>query len=160
MKPEASNCVVSYPPRSLYPEQVTTVRVLQLGSNIAVCPSGMFVSYLSALCEEADEGKKSLNAAINALFSVRISRSTENKSTDLSEDIEGKPSLLWSALYIQELTEGSFGLVSSAPTPDESVNYNSILNATMKLYQKLYPDEEFFPVTASSDKLEDDDELD
>ncbi|XP_061346069.1 rab escort protein 1 isoform X2 [Gastrolobium bilobum] len=40
IKPDVSNCSVVYPPRSLYPEQVTSIRALQIGSNLAVCPGG------------------------------------------------------------------------------------------------------------------------
>ncbi|KAL1315957.1 hypothetical protein AAHE18_15G028300 [Arachis hypogaea] len=40
IKPDLLNCSVVYPPRSLYPEQVTSVRALQIGSNLAVCPAG------------------------------------------------------------------------------------------------------------------------
>ncbi|EPS74200.1 hypothetical protein M569_00553 [Genlisea aurea] len=68
IRPDTDNCVVFFPPRSLHPEQITCVRVLQLSSSMAVCPSGMFVSYLSTICDEDEEGKRLLNAAINALF--------------------------------------------------------------------------------------------
>ncbi|KAM7516021.1 hypothetical protein LguiA_005604 [Lonicera macranthoides] len=169
VKPDVSSCLVFYPPRSLYPEQVTSVRVLQIGSNLAVCPSGMFVFYLSALCEDAVQGKKLLHAAINALFSVPISASPEDSSTNQSDEDtkevkpaeedteEVKPALLWAALYMQELTMGSLESVSSTPMPDANLNYNDLLQETMKLFQKMYPNEEFFPVTASSEKHEDDD---
>ncbi|KAG6385853.1 hypothetical protein SASPL_154735 [Salvia splendens] len=67
---EAANCLVFFPPRSLYPEQKTSVCVLQLSSNVGICPSNTFVTYLSAVCDEAVEGKKFLNAAVNALFHI------------------------------------------------------------------------------------------
>ncbi|PIN24970.1 GDP dissociation inhibitor [Handroanthus impetiginosus] len=70
---EVANCLVFFPPRSLYPEQITSVRVLQLSGNVAVCPSGMFVTYLSAICDNAEEGRKLLSVAIKVLFSVPIS---------------------------------------------------------------------------------------
>ncbi|KAL8515553.1 hypothetical protein ACS0TY_014296 [Phlomoides rotata] len=40
---EVANCLVFFPLRSLYPEQITSVRVLLLSGNVAVCPSGMYV---------------------------------------------------------------------------------------------------------------------
>ncbi|GFP92587.1 rab proteins geranylgeranyltransferase component a 2 [Phtheirospermum japonicum] len=105
LNPEVANCLVFFPPRSLYPEQITTIRVLQLSGNVAVCPTGMFVTYLSAICDNAVEGKKLLNEAINAMFCTPISENPENSGTEnLCEHTEGKPGLLWSALYIQELT--------------------------------------------------------
>lgn len=160
LKRDVSNCLVFYPPRSLYAEQVTSVRVLQIGSNLAVCPSGMFVFYLSALCEDDSQGKKSLHAVINALFSIPVSGSPENSLVEQSENTEEvKPTLLWSAFYMQELTVGSLESVSSTPMPDVSLNYNSLLNATKKLFQKMYPTEEFFPVT-SSEKIEEDNGID
>lgn len=61
--------------------------------------------YISALCEDAIEGKKLLKAAVNSLFSVPISGSPESISTEQSENSEEvKPTLLWGVLYIQELT--------------------------------------------------------
>ncbi|KAI3738212.1 hypothetical protein L2E82_28235 [Cichorium intybus] len=62
----------------------TSIRILQLGSNLAVCPSGMFVFYISVVCYDALEGKKSLRAAIDGLFSVH---------TDQTDSNEFKPSL-------------------------------------------------------------------
>ncbi|XWS45642.1 hypothetical protein CRYUN_Cryun15aG0154100 [Craigia yunnanensis] len=38
LKPDISNFLVVYPPISLVPEQVTSIRLLQIGSNLAVCP--------------------------------------------------------------------------------------------------------------------------
>ncbi|XP_047961963.1 rab escort protein 1-like [Salvia hispanica] len=109
IKPEAANCLVFFPPRSLYPEQITSVRVLQLSSNVGVCPPKTYVTYLSAVCDDAVEGKKLLNAAINALFSMALSSSSENNERDnLCEHTEEKPCLLWSALYIQDLTKVLF----------------------------------------------------
>ena len=66
------------------------------------------MTYLSAVCDDAVEGKKLLNAAINALFSMALSSSSENNERDnLCEHTEEKPCLLWSALYIQDLTKVS-----------------------------------------------------
>ncbi|PSS00387.1 Rab escort protein [Actinidia chinensis var. chinensis] len=151
VKPGVSNCLVIYPPKSLYPEQVTSVRVLQIGSSLAGCPSGMFVLYLSALCDDANQGKKSLHAAVNAIFSIPISGTPDHGSTDESENTQVKPTLLWSALYIQEMTTCSFESISSTPMPDGSLNYNDILDATKELFHKMFPDEEFFPETTFSE---------
>lgn len=168
LKPNISSCLVIYPPRSLYPDQATSIRVLQLGSNIAVCPSGMFVVYFSALCDDALEGKKSLNAAMDSLFSVHTLDTADSSSTDQADSTEAKdstevkPTLLWSALYIQDLIEGSMGPVVTTPTPDGNLNYNDLIGSTLKLFQKLYPDDEFFPETINtnpSDKLDDDSDL-
>ncbi|KAL8246838.1 hypothetical protein R6Q59_008054 [Mikania micrantha] len=162
LKPDASSCLVIYPPRSLYPEQATSIRVLQLSSNLAVCPSGMFVFYISVVCDDALEGKKSLHAAIDNLFSRHTSSPTDSGSTDQTESAKVKPTLLWSALYIQDLIEGLMGPAVMTPTPDGNLNYNDLLHATSKLFQKLYPDDEFFPKTSytdSSDQFEDDSEV-
>ncbi|KAI7738379.1 hypothetical protein M8C21_008442 [Ambrosia artemisiifolia] len=161
IKPDKSSCLVIYPPRSLYPDQATSIRVLQVGSSLAVCPSGMFVFYISVVCDNALEGKKALHAVIDGLFSVHTSGTAESSSTDQTESTEVKPTLLWSALYMQDVIEGSMGPVVMTPTPDGNLNYNELLHTTLKLFQKLYPDDEFFPEignTDSSDKLEDDSE--
>ncbi|CAK9148099.1 unnamed protein product [Ilex paraguariensis] len=79
-------------------------------------------------------------------------------NTDQSENAEQvKPTLLWSVFYIQELIMGS---CESVPMPDGNLNYIDVLDEAMKLFQKMYPLEEFFPETAQSDKLEDEVELD
>lgn len=69
--------------------------------------------YLSTLCDDDIQGKKSLHAAMNTIFSVPISETPENSSNDKSEDTEVKPTLLWSALYIQEMTTVCFSFLSS-----------------------------------------------
>ncbi|XP_071706667.1 rab escort protein 1 [Rutidosis leptorrhynchoides] len=163
LKPDISNCLVIFPPKSLYHDQTTSIRVLQLGSNLAVSPSGMFVLYISVVCDDALEGKKSLRAVINSLFMVNASDPTDSISTDPTDSPDEKPTLLWSALYTQNVIEGSMGPVVTTPTPDGNLNYNDLLDATSKLFKKLYPDDEFFPDisnTDSSDKLEDDGEVD
>ncbi|KAI9194501.1 hypothetical protein LWI28_006592 [Acer negundo] len=155
LKPDISNCLVFFPPRSLFPEQVTSIRVLQLSSNLAVCPLGMFVLYFSALCDEVNQGKKLLHTALNALLKLLVSGNAENSSTVQSEDTEHvKPTLLWSALYIQELTKGQIESVSSTPMPDGNLNYNDLLDATEKLFQNMYPNEEFFPETSEPENSE------
>ncbi|THG01825.1 hypothetical protein TEA_006171 [Camellia sinensis var. sinensis] len=148
LKPDVSTFLAVYPPKSLYPEQVASIRVLQIGSSLAVCPSGIYVLYLSTLCGDAIQGKKSLHAAVNAIFSVPISGTPENSNTDESENADVKPTLLWSALYIQEMaTVCSFGSIFSTPMPDGNLNYNDLLDATKKLFYMMFPDEEFFPET-------------
>lgn len=62
--------------------------------------------YLSALCDEASQGKKTLHQAINALISPDDSGISESTpaSTVQTENARADPLLLWRALYIQELT--------------------------------------------------------
>lgn len=157
LKPDLSNFMVIFPPRSLFPEQVTSIRVLQLGGNLAACPLGMFVLYFSALCDEVNQGKMLLHAALGALQKLLFTGTAGNSSTSQSEDMEeAEPTLLWSALYIQDLSMGQFGSISSTATPDGNLNYNDLLDATEKLYRKLYPNEELFPETTSPVNSEDD----
>lgn len=139
------NHLVIYPPKSLHPEQATSVRVLQIGSNLAVCPSGMFVVYISSLCYDAALGKKSLHAALDAIFSVPVSEAAEHSSSNGRENTEMKPTLIWSALYIQEILTGSLDTISTTSTPDGNLNYNDLIAATKEQYFKMFPDVEFFP---------------
>ncbi|KAJ1403853.1 Rab protein geranylgeranyltransferase component A [Sesbania bispinosa] len=157
IKPDVSNFSVVYPPRSLYPEQVTSIRALQIGSNIAVCPVGTFVLYFSTLCNDADEGKKSLKAAMNALLTVPVSGNSESIPFVQSDSEDIKPVVLWSAFYTQKLTMSKFDSISSTPTPDGNLNYNDLLDATKKLFDQMYPSEEFFPTTTSPEDTTDDD---
>ncbi|KAM3733801.1 hypothetical protein ACB098_11G165300 [Castanea mollissima] len=160
LRSETSNFLVVYPPRSLFPEQVTSIRALQIGSDLAVCPLGMFVIYFSTLCHDANQGEKLLNAAMDSLLTVPESAHPESSTTVHSENsAEEKPIVLWKALYIQELTMDHFESISSTPMPDGNLNYNNILHATLKLFQKMYPLEEVFPETASPENPEDDNEF-
>ncbi|XVE89431.1 hypothetical protein DITRI_Ditri19aG0201000 [Diplodiscus trichospermus] len=181
LKPDISNLLVVYPPRSLFPEQVTSIRLLQIGSNLAVCPPGMFVLYISALCNDDDQGKKLLHSVMNTLLTVPHSKNSESKAAFQSETAEngcavqdeiaesssaaesnpgeGKPTLIWSALYIQELTLGQVEFLCSTPMPDWKLNYNDLIDVTVKLFKEIYPDEEFFPETSSSKNCEDDGDI-
>lgn len=64
------------------------------------------MTYLSVICDDAVQGKKLLEAAINALFSIPVSGVSENNSAD-NPNSNTKPDLLWSALYVQELIKVS-----------------------------------------------------
>ncbi|KAK6941392.1 GDP dissociation inhibitor [Dillenia turbinata] len=133
---------------------VTSVRVLQLGSSLSVCPPDMFVYYISALCDDANQGKKMLHAAMNALFASPNSELPEKNSSGESESTEMRLTVLWSAVYIQELTTVSTTSVCSSPMPDQTLNYKDILDATVELFHKLYPEEEFFPKSTSNENNE------
>lgn len=160
LKPDISNFLVVYPPRSLYPEQITSIRALQIGGNLAVCPPGMFVLYISALCDDVHQGKKLLNAAMNALLTCPDSVNPESSTIDQIENAEIKPNLLWSALYIQELTTGQFDdSISTTHMPDGNLDYVDVLDSAIKLFENMYPNEEFFPESTSPDNSEHDDGL-
>ncbi|KAM1261466.1 hypothetical protein ACFX14_026703 [Malus domestica] len=169
LKPDVSNLLLVYPPRSLFPEQDTSIRAIQIGGGsdkLAVCPSGMFVLYFSGLCDDAEHGKRLLHAATNALLTLPISANPESGSAVQSEDAEVKPTLLWSTLYIQELTmvhNGEHENIFFTPVPDGNLNYNDLVDSTAALFQKMYPDEAFFAETPSSpeepENPEDDTEL-
>ncbi|KAL6278690.1 hypothetical protein ACE6H2_022291 [Prunus campanulata] len=185
VKPKTSNCLLVYPPRTLYPEQDTLIRVIQIaggsgmdaclkgmsvdgtlrviqtegGSSEAdVCPKGMFVLYFSALCDHVEQGKRLLHAAMNSLLTLPGPGNPENGSTVESEDgqVKVKPNLLWSTLYIQELSMEQHEHLISTPMPDGNLSYDGLLDAAVVLFQKMYPNEEFFPETPSPGNLEDD----
>lgn len=158
IKPDVSNCSVVYPPRSLYPDQVTSVRALQIGSNLAVCPADTFVLYFSTLCNDTNEGMKLLKASMNALLTPPVSGNTESSPNVQSGSEDKKPVVLWSAFYIQKLTSSKFEAISSTPTPDGNLNYVDLLDETEKLFGQMYPNEEFFPKTTSPEDTIDDDD--
>ncbi|TKY70244.1 Rab proteins geranylgeranyltransferase component A [Spatholobus suberectus] len=158
IKPDVSNCSVVFPPRSLYPEQVTSIKALQIGSNLAVCPAGTFILYFSTLCNDADEGKKLLKSAMNALLTLPVSGNSESILSVQSDSEDIKPIVLWSAFYIQKLIMSKFELISSTPTPDGNLNYNDLLGATEKLFGQMYPNEEFFPKATSPEDPTDEDD--
>ncbi|KAJ4954284.1 hypothetical protein NE237_011067 [Protea cynaroides] len=153
INPDLSNLLVVFPPRSLCTEQVTSVRALQLGSNMAVCPSGLSVLYLSALCDDAAQGRELLRAAMNVLFPLPISKNSESSTSVETEGAEGetKPILMWNSIYVQELSMGSSEAVNICPMPDGTLDYRKLLESTVKLFQKIYPEEEIFPHSVTED---------
>ncbi|XP_015688154.2 rab escort protein 1 [Oryza brachyantha] len=157
VKQDSSNVLVVFPPKSLEQEQVTAVRVLQLSSNLAVCPPGMFMAYLSTPCTDALTGKNCINKAIDVLFTVNASDDLEGHLETTSEKNECvKPTLLWSCVYVQEIIQGASGTALSCPIPDENLDYRSILESTKKLFTYICPNEEFLPRN-SAPKYADDD---
>nr|XP_010927462.1 rab escort protein 1 [Elaeis guineensis] len=154
----SSNILVVFPPKSLHSEQLTTVRALQLSSNVAVCPPGLFVVHLSTPCEDVILGKEYVRAAMNALFIVPNSDISEGGISTNDEGTEGetRPTLLWSSVYVQALTQASFSAVCSCPMPDENLDYRKILESTKQLFTNMYPQEEFFPKHSTSQNAEDD----
>ncbi|RZC88855.1 hypothetical protein C5167_031226 [Papaver somniferum] len=85
-------------------DKVSSIRGLQLGSGLSVCPSGMSVLYLSTLCDNVILGKKSLHAAMNFLVAPPLSENPQDTSSIQSESVgDAKPTLLWKATFIQEL---------------------------------------------------------
>jgi len=145
VKANVSNALVVYPPKSLFPEQLTAIRVLQLGSGLAVCPADMHVLYLSTLCDNDDQGIKALLSAMSNLISLPVPENRQSDSVVENDTSETKPILLWRALYVQELVKGEFGgTISSMPSPDGNLNYNEIVESAVKLYEKLMGSEELF----------------
>ncbi|CAA7017066.1 unnamed protein product [Microthlaspi erraticum] len=138
VKADISNALIVYPPKSLFLEQLTSIRVLQLGSGLAVCPAGMHVLYLSTLCDDDDQGKKALLSAMTTLIKPPVPENLHSVSVAENDGTEAKPSLLWRALYVQELVKGEFGgSISSASSPDGNLNYNEIVESAVKLYEQL-----------------------
>ncbi|KAI3914722.1 hypothetical protein MKW98_001958 [Papaver atlanticum] len=139
IKSDLSNLLVIFLPRSLCSEQVSSIRVLQLGSGLSVCPSGMSVLYLSTLCDDVIQGKKSLHAAMKFLFAPPLSENPQDTSSIQSENVGvAKPTLLWKATFVQELEKASSGGgITSCPTPDGNLDYRNILESSEKLMNKL-----------------------
>ncbi|KAG6775074.1 hypothetical protein POTOM_018500 [Populus tomentosa] len=146
LKPDTSNLLVVYPPRCL-------------------------CSYLSALCDDAIQGKRLLNVAMKALVTFPDPVNSESSSTVQSETTEEKPTVIWSGLYMQEMStvlhvfnfcllllasHGQFDSINFAPMPDGNLNYNDILDSALKLFQEMYPNEENFPETTPPENSEDD----
>ncbi|KAF6160920.1 hypothetical protein GIB67_025455 [Kingdonia uniflora] len=156
IKPDLSNLLIIFPPRSLYPEQMTSVRALQLGSGLAVCPPGLFVLYISTMCDAVAQGKELLHAAMNALAHL-LSRKHESSTTMESDCVEEDgPNFLWSAIYVQELRKGSSEIIVSCPTPDGRLDYRDMLDSTIKLFHEMYAEVEFFPETEDAENAEND----
>ena len=64
-----------------------------------------FVLYFCTLCHDANQGINSLNVAMDSLLTLPKSLHSESSTIVHSENsAEVKPTVLWKALYIQELT--------------------------------------------------------
>ncbi|XP_072965671.1 rab escort protein 1 [Typha angustifolia] len=155
---DSSNIMLVFPPKSLHSEQLTTIRALQLSSNVAVCPPGLFVVYLSIPCTDASSGKGYIKAAMDVLFTTHTSNGSECSlaTNNGDQERENKPTLIWNCLYVQELTKASSDAICLCPMPDESLEYKNLLESTRKLFTKMYPNEEFLAQTITSENLGDD----
>ncbi|KAM7272604.1 hypothetical protein ACFE04_027267 [Oxalis oulophora] len=150
LKPDLASFLIVFPLRSLYLEQVVAIRILQIAADLAVCPPDI----------DVNEGKKLLLTAMNALLKVPTLDCPQTHSTENNESMkEEKPILLWSALYAQELPEGQFGTISSFPMPDGNLNFNDLLDVTVKMFQRHNPNEDLFPEISKPETSENDDEL-
>ncbi|KAH0459496.1 hypothetical protein IEQ34_012310 [Dendrobium chrysotoxum] len=157
---DSSNILVLFPPRSLFFQQSTTVRALQVCSSVAICPSGMFLVYLSTPCDDASLGKECIRAAMRTLFTVPDPDSFDGISSNNENTGASKPTVLWSAIYIQELTHvASLGAIYSTPMPDENLDYWNSLESTIKLFSSMYPEAEFLPKTKVPENVDEDGSL-
>ncbi|KAE8695891.1 Kinase superfamily protein, 32 [Hibiscus syriacus] len=107
-----------------------------------------------------------LSSAYNSESNAAAQNETAgSSSTGTSDPGEGKPTLLWSALYVQELTlvvsYGYFFLVKLIylfnSHANGKLNYDDLVDATEKLFKEIYPEDEFFPQTSSENPEDDDD---
>lgn len=66
--------------------------------------------YLSTPCDDVVLGKEYVRAAMNALFLIQNSDISEGGMSTNDEGREGetRPTLLWSSVYVQELTQVYF----------------------------------------------------
>ncbi|CAF1937210.1 unnamed protein product [Brassica napus] len=152
VKAGISNALVVYPPKSLFPEQLAAIRVLQLGSGLAVCPADMHVLYFSTVCDNDDQGKAALLSAMSTLVRPQVPENSESESVVENDNVEAKPVVLWRALYVQELVKGEFGgSISSASSPDGNLNYNELVESAVKLYEHVMGSEELFKEETSPD---------
>uniref|UniRef100_A0A0D3HBC3 Rab escort protein 1 n=1 Tax=Oryza barthii TaxID=65489 RepID=A0A0D3HBC3_9ORYZ len=157
VKQDSSNLLIVFPPKSLEEQQIAAIRGLQLSSNLAVCPPGMFMVYLSTPCADTSTGKQLIKKAIDALFAPQASDSLEGHLEETSENNEDlKPTVIWSCVYVQEITEGTSSSLLSCPTPDEHLDYRSILDSSKKLFADIYPNEEFLPKKSAAVYANDD----
>lgn len=73
------------------------------------------MAYLSTPCTDASAGKHCIKKAIDALFSPQPQDSDGSEghleSTSESTD-DMKPTLIWSCVYVQEITQVNFFLLS------------------------------------------------
>lgn len=153
VKADISNALVVYPPKSLFPEQLAAIRVLQLGSGLAVCPADMHVLYFSTVCENDDQGKAALLSAMSTLIKPQVPENLQSDSAVENDTAEAaKPVVLWRALYVQAMVKGEFGgSISSAASPDGNLNYNEMVESAVKLYEQLMGSEELFKEETSLD---------
>ncbi|KAF2547661.1 hypothetical protein F2Q70_00023856 [Brassica cretica] len=152
VKAGISNALVVYPPKSLFPEQLAAIRVLQLGSGLAVCPADMHVLYFSTVCDNDDQGKAALLSAMSTLIRPQVPENSESESVVENDNVVAKPVVLWRALYVQELVKGEFGgSISSASSPDGNLNYNELVESAVKLYEYVMGSEELFKEETSPD---------
>ncbi|CAM6086048.1 unnamed protein product [Calypogeia fissa] len=157
-----STLLVIFPPRSVHEKGSHAIRALQLSSAASVCPEDKYIVQLSTICTNETDGRKALEAAVQALFASSHDREAKNSETDSVLTVDDKPNLLWSSFYVQALHTTVKGLnipgVTFCSMPDGTLDGERFLQETEKLFREMFPDEDFFPQSvASKDAGEDDD---
>jgi hypothetical protein len=67
------------------------------------------MAYLSTPCANASTGKQFIKRAIDALFTPQVSDSLEGHlETTGGNNEDLKPKVIWSCVYVQQITEVSF----------------------------------------------------
>jgi hypothetical protein len=70
------------------------------------------MAYLSTPCTDASAGKQCIKKAIDALFSSQGSDGSKSHLESTSESTDDvKPTLIWSCVYVQEITQVNFFFV-------------------------------------------------
>jgi Rab proteins geranylgeranyltransferase component A len=78
-------------------------------NNLQVNLTCRFMVYLSTLCADASTGKQFIKKAVDALFTPQAPDSLEGHLETTSENNEDlKPTVIWSCVYVQEITEVNF----------------------------------------------------
>lgn len=126
-----------YPPENGKPY----VTLIELGSLTGTCPKNLFIIHLIA--KQVNSPKEDFADVIENLFR----QSCEN----LSEKDSKKPLILWSMYFsipdsnnmelVQGLPENSF----VCPGPDTDLDYDFSVRVAKKLFEEIYPGEEFLP---------------
>lgn len=63
------------------------------------------VLYLSTVCDNDDQGKAALLSAMSTLIKPQVPENLQSESVVENDPAEAKPTVLWRALYVQELVK-------------------------------------------------------
>ncbi|XP_028145708.2 rab proteins geranylgeranyltransferase component A 1 [Diabrotica virgifera virgifera] len=127
-----------YPPENGKP----FVKIIELGCLTGTCLKPLYLVHL--LAKQGTTPQEDFSSVIDSLFG-------QNEETNMENENEQKPSILWSMYFSLpdtndgDLTEGLPENVFVCPGPDADLDYDYSVKKAEEMFRQIYADLDFLP---------------
>lgn len=150
-----SQALFIFPPGSVPEHKSRAARALQVGSTCQVCPRGKYLLYLTIEnTKEESSARDDLEPFLNLLSQASFNT--------IESDPLMRPKILIAAYYKENVPDTKSSTLPAenaacVSPPDATIDFGTVVKEARGLFQRLYPDEEFFvPEIADISAPEDD----